>query len=215
MAFGAQAGSVNVTPRTHVTYAGENIDQVAQQHVQLMSGQRFNATAGHGMQLYARGAGVQAIAGEGPVLLQAQADTLTASAQKGIRITTNDNEVLVTAPTIRLVAEDGSYIRIGDGITLGTNTRIVLQAASHEWDGPSTQQVSSASFNSQPTDQQFRLHFPGHTTEASALAANQHYRITLDDGRVFEGKSDASGLTSVVKDDVMRIAKVEILKPSL
>jgi type VI secretion system VgrG family protein len=215
LAFGAQAGSVNVTPRTHVTYAGENIDQVAQQHVQLMSGQRFNATAGHGMQLYARGAGVQAIAGEGPVLLQAQADTLTASAQKGIRITTNDNEVLVTAPTIRLVAEDGSYIRIGDGITLGTNTRIVLQAASHEWDGPSTQQVSSASFNSQPTDQQFRLHFPGHTAEAPALAANQHYRITLDDGRVFEGKSDASGLTSVVKDDVMRIAKVEILKPSL
>ncbi|MBF3390765.1 type VI secretion system tip protein VgrG, partial [Burkholderia pseudomallei] len=30
MAFGAQAGSVNVTPKTHVTYAGENIDQVAQ-----------------------------------------------------------------------------------------------------------------------------------------------------------------------------------------
>ncbi|CAJ3049307.1 Rhs element Vgr family protein [Burkholderia pseudomallei] len=38
MAFGAQAGSVNVTPKTHVTYAGENIDQVAQQHLQLMSG---------------------------------------------------------------------------------------------------------------------------------------------------------------------------------
>lgn len=57
MAFGAQAGSVNVTPKTHVTYAGENIDQVAQQHLQLMSGQRLNATAGQGMQLFARGAG--------------------------------------------------------------------------------------------------------------------------------------------------------------
>ncbi|WP_259658122.1 type VI secretion system Vgr family protein, partial [Burkholderia pseudomallei] len=83
MAFGAQAGSVNVTPKTHVTYAGENIDQVAQQHLQLMSGQRLNATAGQGMQLFARGAGVQAVAGEGPMLLQAQAGTLTANAQKG------------------------------------------------------------------------------------------------------------------------------------
>ncbi|WP_122890769.1 DUF2345 domain-containing protein, partial [Burkholderia pseudomallei] len=121
MAFGAQAGSVNVTPKTHVTYAGENIDQVAQQHLQLMSGQRLNATAGQGMQLFARGAGVQAVAGEGPMLLQAQAGTLTANAQKGVKITTNEHEVFVSAPKIRLVAEDGSYLELGGGITLGTN----------------------------------------------------------------------------------------------
>ncbi|KVN11126.1 MULTISPECIES: type VI secretion system Vgr family protein [unclassified Burkholderia] len=215
MAFGAQAGSVNVTPKTHVTYAGENIDQVAQQHLQLMSGQRFNATAGQGMQLFARGTGVQAVAGEGPMLLQAQADTLTANAQKGVKIATNENEVLVTAPTIRFVAEDGSYIKIGGGVTLGTNGDIKLLSASHQWGGPSTEQASKTSFTNQPTDQQFRLHFPGHTPETPALAANQQYRIALNDGRIIEGKSDASGLTDLVKDDVMRIAKIDILKPSL
>ncbi|WP_458869753.1 DUF2345 domain-containing protein, partial [Enterococcus faecium] len=52
MAFGAATGSVAVTPKTQLNYAGENIDQVAQQHLQLMSGQRFNATAGQGMQLF-------------------------------------------------------------------------------------------------------------------------------------------------------------------
>jgi uncharacterized protein (DUF2345 family) len=83
---------------------GVNTDQVAQQHVQLMSGQRFNATAGQGMQLFARGAGIQAVAGEGPMLLQAQSDALTANAQKGVKIGMNENEVLITAPTIRLVA---------------------------------------------------------------------------------------------------------------
>lgn len=214
MAFGAQAGSVSITPKTHVTYAGENIDQVAQQHLQLMSGQRFNATAGMGMQLFARGTGMQAVAGEGPMLLQAQADALTANAQKGVRISSNENEVLVTAPKIRLVAEDGSYVQIGGGVTLGTNGDIKLLSASHQWGGPSTEQASKAAFNNQPTDQRFKLHYPGEDGDFPA-AANRKYRITLDDGRVIEGKSDASGLTDLVKDDAMRIAKIDYLKPKL
>jgi type VI secretion system secreted protein VgrG len=215
MAFGAAAGSVNVTPKTHVTYAGENIDQVAQQHLQLMSGQRLNATAGQGIQMFARGTGVQAVAGEGPMLLQAQADTLTANAQKGVKIATNENEVLITAPTIRLVAEDGSYVKIGGGVTLGTNGDINLLSASHKWGGPSTQQATKGAFNNAPTDQRFRLHYPGDAADAPAHAANQKYRITLDDGRVIEGKSDANGLTELVKDDAMRILNVDILKPKL
>ncbi|AOJ04854.1 type IV secretion protein Rhs [Burkholderia mayonis] len=214
MAFGAQAGSVNVTPKTHVTYAGENIDQVAQQHLQLMSGQRFNATAGQGMQLFARGTGVQAVAGEGPVLLQAQSDTLTANAQKGVKITTNENEVFASAPKIRLVAEDGSYLEIGNGITLGTNGDIKLLSASHQWGGPSTAQAAKSAFNHQPTDQRFKLHYPGEDGDLPA-AANKPFRITLDDGRVIEGKTDASGLTDLVKDDAMRIAKVDYLRPKL
>ena len=219
MAFGAQAGSVNVTPKTHVTYAGENIDQVAQQHLQLMSGQRLNATAGQGMQLFARGAGMQAVAGEGPMLLQAQADALTANAQKGIKLSTNENEVLVTAPTIRLVAEDGSYIKIGGGVTLGTNGDIKLLSASHQWGDPSTDQAAKTAFNAQPTDQRFKLHYPGEQDAGDVsdlpAAANKTFRVTLDDGRVIEGKSDANGLTDLIKDDAMRIAKIEYLKPKL
>lgn len=215
MAFGAATGSIAVTPKTHVTYAGENIDQVAQQHLQLMSGQRLNATAGQGMQLFARGKGIQAIAGEGPMLLQVQTDALTANAQKGVKISTNENEVLITGPTIRFVAEDGSYIKIGGGVTLGTNGDIKLLSASHQWGGPSTQQAAKTNFNNAPTDQRFRLHYPGESPESTAAAAHQPYRITLDDGRVIEGKSDANGHTDLIKDDAMRILKIDILKPAL
>lgn len=215
MAFGAQSGSANLTPKTHVTYAGENIDQIAQQHLQLMSGQRLNATAGQGMQLFARGKGVQAVAGEGPVILQAQADTLTAAAQKGVAISTNENEIVLSAPTVRLVAEDGSFIKIGGGVTLGTNGDIKLQSASHQWGGPATESAPKSAFNNQPTDQRFRLHHVGDTPEAPMPAANQPYRIALDDGRVIEGKSDANGLTDLVQDDAMRVLKIDILKPSL
>jgi len=215
LAFGAEAGSINVTPKTHVTYAGVNIDQVAQQHLQLMSGQRFNATAGQGMQLFARGKGIQAVAGEGPMLLQAQVDALTASAQKGVKISTNENEVLITAPTIRLVAEDGSYMKIGSGVTLGTNGDVKILSASHQWGGPSTEEATKTSFTNTPTDQRFRLHYPGDSLDEPAPAAHQPYRITTDDGRVIEGTSDANGLTDLVKDDSMRILKIDILRPDL
>lgn len=219
MAFGAQGGSVNVTPKTHVTYAWENIDQVAQQHLQFMSGQRLNATAGKGMQLFARGAGIQAVAGEGPMRLQAQTDALTATAQKGVTISTNENEVLVSAPTIRLVAEDGSFIKIGGGVTLGTNGDIRLLSASHQWGEPSTEQATKTDFNHMPTDQRFKLHYPGEPGAGGAselpVAANKKFRVMLDDGRVIEGKSDANGLTDLIKDDAMRIAKIEYLKPKL
>jgi type VI secretion system secreted protein VgrG len=215
MAFGAQAGSANVTPKTHVTYAGENIDQVAQQHLQLMSGQRFNATAGQGMQLFARGKGIQAVAGEGPVTVQSQADSLNASAQKGVLISTAENEVVVTGPTIRFVADDGSYIKIGGGVTLGTNGDINLLSASHKWGGPSTESPAKSAFNNAPTDQRFRLHFSGDTPDAPMPAANQAYKITTDTGQVIQGVTDANGLTQTVKDEGMRFLKVDILQPEI
>lgn len=148
------------------------------------------------MQLFARGKGIQAIAGEGPVTVQSQTDSLTASAQKGVLISSNENEVVVTGPTIRFVADDGSYIKIGGGVTVGTNGDISLLSASHKWGGPSTESAPKTAFNSKPTDQRFRLHFTGDTPDAPLPAVNQAYRITTDDGRVcnvFEGGSLARG----------------------
>ncbi|MGE1004901.1 type VI secretion system Vgr family protein [Ralstonia pseudosolanacearum] len=216
LAFGAAAGSVNLTPKTHVTYAGQNIDQVAQQHLQLTSGQRFNAFAGQGMQWFARGQGIQAIANEGPLVLQAQADTVAVTAQKGIKIATNENEVLITGKTVCFVAEDGSYIRIGDGrITLGTNGPVELLGASHDWGGPSTLQAKRTEFAKAPTDQRFRAHYASDTQAPTAYAANQPHGIRLPDGGRIEGKSDAGGLTDTLKDDAMRIARIDMLKPKL
>ncbi|WP_028223617.1 hypothetical protein, partial [Paraburkholderia oxyphila] len=83
---------------------------------------------------------------------------------------------------------------------------------SHKWGRPSTQGVPKSNFNNQPTDQQFRLHYPANDAGETRPVANKPYRITLDDGRVIEGKTDATGLTSVIKDDAMRILKIDFLK---
>ncbi|MBT1538274.1 type VI secretion system tip protein VgrG [Ralstonia solanacearum] len=209
LAFGAAAGSVNLTPKTHVTYAGQNIDQIAQQHLQLTSGQRFNAFAGQGMHLFARGQGIQAIANEGPLVLQAQADALMATAQKGIKFAANE-QVVITGKTLRFVAEDGSSITIGDGgITLHTNGAFKALAGAHDWGGPAADSAPHADFGNAPTDQRFRMHYVG---ETEAFAANQPHSIKLPDGRVIEGKSNANGLTDVLRDQAMRIANIDVFK---
>lgn len=215
LALGAAAGSVSLTPKTQVTYAGENIDQIAQQHLQLVGGQRLNATAGQGMHFFARGEGIQAVANEGPLVLQAQADTLTATAQKDLKLASNEGNVLITGKTLCFVAEDGSYIKIGGGITLGTNDAARILAASHAWGGPSTVQTGQSDFAKAPTDQRFRMHYAGNAQEPIAYAAKQPHGIRLPDGGRVEGKSDVGGHTDILKGHAMHIAHADILKPKI
>ncbi|MPV70484.1 type VI secretion system tip protein VgrG [Burkholderia sp. BE17] len=211
MAIGAPGGSVNLTPKTHVTYAGENIDQVAQQHLQLTSGQRFSASAGQGLHLFGRGEGVRAIAGDGPLMLQAQQDILSAIAQKGVQITSIGDEVLISGKTIRMVAEDGSYLKIGSGIQGGSNSAFTMHTAGHDFLDPATDHVSSPAFSQAGADQKFRLRYPG-TDSADNLHAvpNRPYKITLNNGQVIQGVSDHEGLTNLTASDAMHIAHVHV-----
>ncbi|MGS0603839.1 type VI secretion system Vgr family protein [Xanthomonas oryzae pv. oryzicola] len=213
MALAASEGMVSATPHSHLSYAGHNIDSVAQQHLQLTSGQATRVHAGQGIALFAQASGLSAIANQGPVHLQAQADALVANAQTNLQLTANTGEVLLSAPRIRLVAEDGSFLSIGGGgITLGTQGGVELHAASHALLGPSTEQADRPSFGKDGTDQKFRLHYPSHSADTPQLAANQPYSITLDDGRVVQGVSDANGLTDLLRDEVTRIARIDVHK---
>lgn len=211
MAFGAPGGSVNVTPKTHVTYAGENVDQIAQQHMQLVSGQRLNAMGGQGVQVFGRGEGVSAIAGEGPLTLQAQKDVMSAVAQKGVQITAVDGEVVISGKTLRLVAADGSYVKIGGGVQVGSNSAFTAHTAGHDFVGPDTDHVAQPGFNQAPTSQKFRLRYPGtDTSEVPHSVPNRPYKITLNNGQVIQGVSDHEGLTNLAESDVMHIAHVQV-----
>lgn len=211
MAFGAQAGSVHMTPKTHVTYAGENIDQVAQQHVQLTSGQRLLASAGQGVHLFGRGEGVRAVAGDGPVMLQAQQDTLSATAQKAVHITSVGDEVVVAGKTIRLVAEDGSYVKIGGGVRVGSDGPFVAHTGGHDFLDPDTDHVSPPAFNGAGADQKFRLRYPGtDSSDAAHPVPNRPYKITLRNGQVIQGVSDQDGLTNLASSDAMHIAHIQV-----
>ena len=75
--------------------------------------------------------------------------------------------------------------------------------------------MHKAAFNNASADQRFQLHFPLHEGHALLHAPHQPYRITLDDGRVIAGTTDANGLTDLIKDDAMRIVKIDLFNSSI
>jgi type VI secretion system secreted protein VgrG len=146
IALHAEAGIASATPKSQVHYAGQNMDTVAQQHLQLTSGQSARLHAGHGIGLFAQGGGASLIAHKGKLTLQAQDDELILGAQRHLQLSASNGEILIAGRSIRLISEDGSYIRIGDGIKIGSQGAVKFHAAEHDFTGPATEAVTLPTF---------------------------------------------------------------------
>ncbi len=206
----APAGIALSTPKTIVSYAGVNIDTVAQQHMQFSSGQRFNLNAGNGISLFSHHDGIKAIAHYGKFVMQSQHDDTEINSAKNVKVTATDGIVSVMAKEIVLIAEDGSFIKIGGGVTLGTNGDIKHKAANFPFDAPATMDTDMPSFGGGTVDQKFILKY-GPDLEDAAIAPNRKFEIDLNDGTTVKGVSDAMGKTDLLERDAMRIADIRIL----
>lgn len=206
----APEGISFATPKALVSYAGTNLDSVAQQHLQLTAGQRFNLNAGQGVSLFAHHGGIKAIAHQGKFLLQSQHDDTELASAKNVRITATDGKVVVMAKEIQFIAEDGSFVKIGGGITLGTEGDIKHHGANFPFDGPATMATELPVFEKGSPDQKFVLKYGAHGDEPVA-AANRRYEIALSDGSTLTGISDAAGKTDLLERDAMHIARIRIL----
>lgn len=212
MAFGAQAGFVNVTPKTHVTYAGENIDQVAQQNVQVTSGQRINLQAGHGVAMFAQADDVTAVANQGKVLLQSQANDTQIDSAKNIQMTAAGGKLAgMASDQVVFVTSGGAYLKLhGGDIELGCPGSFTVKSAGHTWAGPASMSADMPKFDHAPlgrvpklvraTDGQPVKGFEGEVRKAS--------------GEVIKGKTDANGELPPLKGDQFESFVVNFFKKS-
>ena len=206
----AAAGIAMSTPKTIVSYAGVNIDTVAQQHMQFTSGQRFNLNAGQGISLFSHHDGIKAIAHYGKFIMQSQHDDTEINSARNVKVTATDGVVSVMAKEILLIAEDGSFVKIGGGITLGTNGDIKNQAANFPFDGPASMRTEVPTFGGGTPDQKFVLKYSPHIEDAP-IAPNRNFEIDMNDGSTIKGVSDAMGKTGLLARDAMHIANIRIL----
>ncbi len=210
IAVSAPDGISFATSKELVSYAGSNADMVAQQHIQLTAGQRFNLNAGQGVSLFSHHNGIKAIAHHGKFLLQSQHDDTEINSAKNVKVTATDGKVVLMAKEIHLIAEDGSFIKVGGGIVLGTKGDIKQQAANFPLDGPATMAAELPTFESGSPDQKFVLKYGAHDEDA-VPAANRRFEIEMSDGSTLKGISDAAGKTELLERDAMHIAKIRIL----
>lgn len=211
VAIAAAAGIASATPRSQVHYAGENHDTTAQDHLQLSSGAAMRLQAGKGISAFAQDEGISAIANRGKVLVQAQDDDMVLNAQKNLHLSAAEGEVLITAPTIRLVADDGSYIRIGGGVEIGTQGKAIVHAGEHDWVGPKTDSAAVPVFGRDGADQRHRLHYEG---DPAAIVQGQPYKIALEDGSSVQGITGTDGLTELLQRTEMQLANLEVFRHS-
>ena len=136
------------TPESLVSYAGKNVDTIAQQHLQQTAGQRFNLNAGKGISMFAHEEGFKAIAHHGKMLIQSQHDDTQINAEQNVTVTASQGKITYMANTeiINLVA-GGAYIKLdGPNIEVGVPADYTVKAASHDWVGPASMKPTLPKF---------------------------------------------------------------------
>lgn len=138
LALASPSGIVCATEQAMLQFAGTYMDLVASAGLQLHSGLHTSMSAANGITFNTAKAGIRAEAEKGPVTLHAQQDHLKLQAKTDIFVTAIDGVVRIRAPIIELVSESGSYIRVSDGIELGTPSDFIVKAENVEYIGGSS-----------------------------------------------------------------------------
>jgi type VI secretion system secreted protein VgrG len=134
----APAGLTLSTPQTIVSYAGVNVDTVAQRHMQLTSGQRFNLNAGKGISLFSHMDGITQIAHKGKFMMQSQHDDMQVDSAKDIKITAV-GRLTIMAKEIVFINTDGAYITLKGGTPeVGGPGALTVKTDGHNWNGPAS-----------------------------------------------------------------------------
>ncbi|MFT3849716.1 MAG: type VI secretion system tip protein TssI/VgrG [Propionivibrio sp.] len=209
----APGGIHQSTPECLVGYAGKNVDTVAQQHLQLTAGQRFNLNAGQGISLFAHDEGLKAIAHHGPLMLQAQHDDAVLNAEQNITLTASQGKIVGMAEQeIVFMTAGGAYLKLaGPHVEIGCTGRYTERAAAHHLLGPASMATDLPVFGASPVNQKFVLQHDPHG-ELTQPIAHTPYAIDLTDGSTLKGVSDAQGRTELLARDAMRIADLRFFR---
>lgn len=212
------AGIGFASSKAIVSYSASNIDSVAQQHLQLTAGQRFSVNAGKGLSLFAHHDGLSAIAHFGKLLIQSQHDDTVISSAKDVQVTA-EGTVTISAKVLVFAAEDGSFLKLGDGSpVLGSKQPLKFHAPDFIFDEPQTMAVHLPKLGEGGADQRLALRYPrGAPGEdgmvpPGGIVADAKMKISLSDGTSMAARSGADGKSELLARDAMHMADIELLR---
>jgi len=199
IALGAPAGISLATPKTIAIHAGDNIDAVATENFQVAAGQQINMSAGQGVSLFAFKAGLSAIANQGPVRVQSQADDTRIDSAKNILMTAADGKLSGMAnDEIVFVTSGGAYLKLkGSNIELGCPGSFIVKAASHTWAGPASMSTDMPSFDHGTLGRKLQLVRASDGEAAKGFLAE----VRLASGEVRTGETNDTGELPPVSSD--------------
>jgi type VI secretion system secreted protein VgrG len=213
------AGIGFASSKAIVSYSARNIDTVAQQHLQMSAGQRFSLNAGKGISLFARNGGLLGIAHFGKLLLQSQHDDTDINSARNLNVTATDGTVTVSGKVILLVAEDGSFLKLGDGPpVLGSKQALKFHAPDFLYDEPQSMTAQFPKFGEGTADQKLAVHYaPGTPLEngdcpPGGIVKDARMKIALSDGTGMQVRSGTDGKSELIERDAMHMAEISLMR---
>lgn len=192
VAVSAPAG-VAVTSQDNIAIGAQtHVDLVSIGNMQLSVGKKLLARVSDSISLFAHRLGIKLIAASGKLEMQTHGGDIEATSAKRIVLTAVD-EIVLQARKVRFITE-GAQVDIGVGAIIqqssGAHT-IKSSDFAHIRPGGGTPPGLVLPVSGAAHDHQTILRWLG--TEEPIK--NRRYRITTEDGRTFEGRTDATGLT--------------------
>nr|WP_179676206.1 type VI secretion system Vgr family protein [Duganella sp. 1224] len=199
------------TAKALVSYAGTSLNTVAMHNLQMTAGQQATLNAGRGISLFSHSDGIDLIARQGKLLMQSQRDEIELNAAKDVKLTASEGKIFGMAQEIVLIADDGSFIKIGGGITLGTNGVITHHGASFPFKGGSTMSAALPQFESEKGDLKFQARY--YADMDGGIPAPDLVVVTkVSDGSTQEQRSDSEGKTQLIERNDMHTVAAQAIK---
>ena len=199
--------SISSPQAIRLASGSSSVGIMSKQNTDISALKRFTVAAGEAVSVLARKAGMKLFAAKGKVEIQAQDDALEAIAKKDVTVTSLEGKVEITAATELVINCSGAYIKLHDGnIELGCPGNILLKCTN-------TQKMGSADYDAPKSElpKGYSEYFVVQDKETGEILANTRYRITADDGSVYEGRSDSEGKTAEIFGAAKRKINIELL----
>ena len=215
IAVTAPAGIGFASAKAIVTYSASNVDTVAQQHLQFTAGQRYSLNAGKGISLFAQHGGLHAIAHHGKLLLQSQHDDTAIDSAKNMQLTASEGTATISAKVILLVAQDGSFLKLGDGPpVLGSKAPLKFHAPDFTFEGPQSMAAQFPEFGTAGADQRLELRYPrgvageDGSEPLGGVVEDMKMKMSLSDGSSVESRSGADGKSELLEREAMHMVDI-------
>ena len=115
------------------------------------------------------------------------------------------------ADEIVLISKHGAFIRIGDGITLGSDAPLKFNAPSFAFGEAQSMETQLPGFADGRADQQFIFEYEdSDDPEQPQLAPQSAFEVKLGDGSTAQGSSDEAGKSALLERDAMHLAGIEV-----
>ncbi|WP_305825049.1 type VI secretion system Vgr family protein [Massilia brevitalea] len=190
------AASMNwATPASTVIYAGHQLQWTTQSDLHLAAAHTVSSVAGGAASLFTHSGGIQAIAGNGPVSLQAHTDQLEILADKEITvISVNDCIEIRAKEKIVLQAGQSAVTLEGGDITFACPGKFTVKGGKHLFDGGGNKAANLLNLPGELSEEAkhwIGLHYLD--PELAEGIPEVDYKIHFEGGSVLSGTLDKDG----------------------